>query len=430
MGTWGAGAPGDDDRGLTTNPGGTVAEPNDAAGELSGLLGAVLVQYADRALGPSGVKAVMDRVGEQEVLSLVEHWQEWVDFEVVLATAIAVAELCHEPDIGRRTGEELFRVLVERGSLASVAHMPLADALPDVVESLNTATDLRRGLVMEVADGFARIVVTSQDAGRSRFLCRLLSGVYSLIPTIRHSTGAVVETACIHRGDRVCEFQLRWREDVVAGPGVDPWADRIGRLQQWAVGLATDDEDHAPAALEAVRLLEEIRHQALTDPLTGLANRSGLELRVGEEAVRGGGSIDGLTLVFVDLDGFKATNDVHGHAVGDELLVQVAARLEGAVRSSDLVARLGGDEFVVLFTDVHDDARIDRLVGKVEAVFRDAFVIVDHLHHVHGSVGVSRAPRDGGTLAALLDHADGAMYRRKRLRRGEGGQAPGPGGGA
>ena len=109
------------------------------SGELTGLLGAVLVLYADRALGSSGVKEVMDRVGADTVVSLVENWEEWVSFDVVLRVAVAVADLCHEPDIGRRTGEELFRVLQERGLLRLPPAVPLVEALPDVVASINTA---------------------------------------------------------------------------------------------------------------------------------------------------------------------------------------------------------------------------------------------------------------------------------------------------
>ena len=385
-------------------------------GDLSGLIGAVLVLYADRALGPDGVKEVMDRVGAEPVLSLVENWEEWVDFETVLATAIAVAELCHEPDIGRRTGEELFRVLQERGLLRLPPAVPLVEALPDVVASINTATELRRARVVECREGLARIEVTTEEAGRTRFLCRTLLGFYSLIPSLASSIGAVVETRCIHRGDDHCEFTLRWRASLDAAPGVDPWTERVSRLQQWAVGLATADTDHAAAALEAAVLLEEVRRQALRDPLTGVANRAALEHRADEERRRRDGDLDGLTLLFVDLDGFKAINDTHGHSVGDELLVQLGARLQGVVRGSDMVARVGGDEFVLLFPDV-DPGGVDRLLRKVRAVFENPYRVAGEVHELRGSVGVSRAPEHGQTFADLMHHADSAMYRVKRARK-------------
>ncbi len=386
-------------------------------GDLSGLIGAVLVLYADRALGPEGVKAVIERVGADAVLTLVENWEEWVDFEIVLATAIAVAELCHEPDIGRRTGEELFRVLQERGLLRLPAHVPIVEVFPEVVESINTATDLRRSTVVECGDGVARIQVTSQEAGRTRFLCRTLLGFFSLIPSLGEAIGAVVETRCIHRGDELCEFRIRWRVSSLPAPGHDPWTDRVARLQQWAAGLASEGAGHAPEALEAAKLLEEVRRQALCDPLTGVGNRAALELRADEERRRRDGRLDGLTLLFVDLDGFKAINDTHGHAVGDDLLVQLATRLEGVVRSSDLVARLGGDEFVLLFADVEDGDGVERLLRKVRGVFATPYRVGTEGHMLNGSVGVSRAPDHGQTFADLLHHADSAMYRVKKARQ-------------
>jgi diguanylate cyclase (GGDEF)-like protein len=384
--------------------------------ELSGLLGAVLVLYADRALGPSGVREVMDRVGAERVVSLVENWEEWVEFEVVLATAIAVAELCHEPDIGRRAGEELFRVLQERGLLVLPPSIGLVDAFPDIVESLNTATDLRYATVVECDDGHARIEVTTKPEGRTRFLCRALAGLYSSIPAIRGAVGAVVESACINRGDAHCEYEVRWKAPCEATAGHDPWSDRVQRLQEWAVSLANENIDHAPEALEAAVLLDEIRRKALADPLTGLANRAALEMRVEEER-EARGALDGLTLLFVDLDGFKAINDTYGHAVGDLLLVQLGARLQGAVRASDLVSRVGGDEFVLLFPHVEDDEVVERLVRKVSAVFENPYLVDDELHWLSGSVGVSRAPEDGRSFIELFEHADGAMYRVKRARK-------------
>lgn len=384
-------------------------------GDLSGVLGAVLVSYAWRALGQSGVSEVMDRVGAEHVLSLVESPDEWVPIETVLATAIAVAELCHEPDIGWRAGEELFRVLVERGLLVLPGALTLCEAFPLVVESVNTSTDLRLAEVLSCDDGEMVVAVHAKPEGTSRFLCRVFGGFYSLVPSLRQATGTVVERACVNRGDAHCEFVVRWRAPSDAFPGHDPFVERIERLHDWAAKVAAADETSAEAVLEAAVLLDEFRKQALTDPLTGLANRAHLMARAARESEARDGSLDGLTLLFVDLDGFKGINDELGHAAGDELLVQLAARLRGAVRGSDLVARLGGDEFVVLFPDV-DDGAVPRLVGKVSSVFNQPFVLGNHAVDLQGSLGISRAPDHGTTFDDLLAFADGEMYRVKRSR--------------
>lgn len=386
-------------------------------GDLSGLVAAVLVLYVERALGPDGVKQVMDRVGAEQVLAVVENWEEWVEVEVVLAIAIAVAELCHEPDIGRRTGEELFRVLQERGLLLVPNHVPLAELIEAVVASVNTASDLRSANVIEWGENEAKVLVVTTEKGRTRFFCRLLSGVYALIPSLRGMSGTVVETSCVNRGDEACLFQLRWRSRAFPGTELDPWHERVKRLQEWAWELAAESRDHAPVALEAAALLEEIQRQTLTDPLTGAGNRAALERRVQLEQDRRG-CLDGLTLLFVDLDGFKAINDTWGHAVGDQLLVQLTARLKAAVRGTDLVVRLGGDEFVVLFPHIPRGEVVDRLVRKVLAVFEDPYLVGAELLSLSGSVGISRAPDHGASLPALLHHADHAMYRVKRARKG------------
>lgn len=386
-------------------------------GDVSGLIAAVLVLYVERALGPDGVKEVMDRVGAERVLAVVENWEDRIEVELVLAIALVVAELCHEPDIGRRTGEELFRILQERGLLVAPKHVPLAELLPTVVASINPAGNLRRAVVTECGEHAAKVQVTTMGKGRTRFWCRLLTGMYALIPSLRGFAGTVVETSCVNRGDEVCEFQLRWRPRASLGTELDPWHDRVKRLQEWAWELAAENRDHAPVALEAAALLEEIQRQTLTDPLTGAGNRAALERRVQLERERRG-SLDGLTLLFVDLDGFKVINDTWGHAVGDELLVQLTARLKGAVRGTDLVVRLGGDEFVVLYPSIPSDEVVERLVRKVLAVFEDPYPVGAQRLSLSGSIGISRAPDHGCSLSELLHHADHAMYRVKRARKG------------
>ena len=169
---------------------------------------------------------------------------------------------------------------------------------------------------------------------------------------------------------------------------------------------------HSVAALvEAQRALQ---HIAWHDALTGLPNRTLLADRLRQEMRRVRRNDEFLALAYIDLDGFKAINDTHGHEVGDRLLVEIARRMRAALRDVDTVARLGGDEFAAIFTDLAaasaSEPLIERLLGAIAAP-----VVIDGLGlQVSGSIGVSYFPQQGDLEAEqLLRQADHAMYAAK-----------------
>jgi diguanylate cyclase (GGDEF)-like protein len=169
---------------------------------------------------------------------------------------------------------------------------------------------------------------------------------------------------------------------------------------------------HSVAALvEAQRALQ---HIAWHDALTGLPNRTLLADRLRQDMRRVRRNDEFLALAYIDLDGFKAINDTHGHEVGDRLLVEIARRMRAALRDVDTVARLGGDEFAAIFTDLAaasaSEPLIERLLGAIAAP-----VVIDGLGlQVSGSIGVSYFPQQGDLEAEqLLRQADHAMYAAK-----------------
>ena len=163
---------------------------------------------------------------------------------------------------------------------------------------------------------------------------------------------------------------------------------------------------------ERLRLEEELTHQAYSDALTGLANRSMFRRSV-DDALRRSQVVGEVAVVFLDLDGFKSVNDSRGHATGDVLLTHVAVRLRNCVRPGDLIARLGGDEFGVLVIGERAEEGAVWIAQRVAAALQDAFTIEERELHVGCSIGI--AVNDGGDEGAdqMLRNADLAMYRSK-----------------
>ena len=158
---------------------------------------------------------------------------------------------------------------------------------------------------------------------------------------------------------------------------------------------------------------EQLKQAAVNDALTGLPNRNALAMRLEHAISRVNRSGDRLALLFIDLDRFKKVNDTLGHAAGDEVLRQAAARIRACVRDIDTVARLGGDEFVVLLeADVRPDT--PGIIGeRVRTAFAAPFDWKGTEVTCGASVGVSLYPDNARDPAALLASADQAMYRVK-----------------
>ena len=158
---------------------------------------------------------------------------------------------------------------------------------------------------------------------------------------------------------------------------------------------------------------EQLKQAAVHDALTGLPNRNSLAARLEHALLRVNRAGDRLALLFIDLDRFKKVNDTLGHAAGDEVLRQAAARIRACVREVDTVARLGGDEFVVLLeTDVRPDT--PGIIGeRVRAAFSSPFDYKGAEVRCGASVGVSLYPDHARDPETLLASADEAMYRVK-----------------
>jgi diguanylate cyclase (GGDEF)-like protein len=182
----------------------------------------------------------------------------------------------------------------------------------------------------------------------------------------------------------------------------------VGPLVMLRIGRLSGQRERAEQALA---------HQATHDALTGLPNRAGLLARLNAalDGERAAGRRT-VTVLFCDLDGFKAVNDRHGHPAGDRLLALVAERLAEGLRPTETLGRYGGDEFIVLCEDPAQQQAVHRLRRHIEDALSGPFPVGAELIRVGTSVGA--ATSDGGTDAdELVRRADEAMYRAKQGRR-------------
>ncbi|WFF08970.1 EAL domain-containing protein [Micromonospora sp. WMMD1076] len=173
------------------------------------------------------------------------------------------------------------------------------------------------------------------------------------------------------------------------------------------------------AVYRMARLSAEREQLADVDPLTGLPNRKALLTEVaeqvhlhGERAARGAPDAH-LALLLLDLDRFKHVNDALGHAVGDRLLVEVSARLMGAVGTGDMVARLGGDEFAIVVPRLADIDQARERADRVVAALAEPVPLDGLPLDVGGAIGIALYPDHGEDFATLMRHADVAMYDAK-----------------
>jgi diguanylate cyclase (GGDEF)-like protein len=163
-------------------------------------------------------------------------------------------------------------------------------------------------------------------------------------------------------------------------------------------------------------MVGQLAHQAFHDGLTNLPNRALFRERVAHALRRRSQAGTPLALLFIDLDDFKMVNDQLGHAVGDDLLVEVAARLKTCVRDEDTVARLGGDEFAILLEQASSHEVAVRVAGRILEAMRPPFLLQGRQVQVGASVGVTVS--EASEVDAVLREADVAMYMAKAHGKG------------
>jgi diguanylate cyclase (GGDEF)-like protein/PAS domain S-box-containing protein len=361
-----------------------------------------------------------DRVWNGEVVIAGRHGRRhWHRTIVPMFAAHGTVEryICIDIDITER--KEFERTIVENAQrqtlIAELGRKALAANGLDELFA-DAADAAARGLG---AAGAARF-----EAGPDGMLVRAGAG------QLAQSTG--LQLACTHEDPRVADAALRsWFTPLAALHGIDTGIDTaivcgertFGHLGVYAARprrFGADDANflHGVANIVATAVERQEARNRLTylaqyDPLTSLPNRRRLAHSL-EDAIAAAARAQGRAAVmFIDLDRFKNINDMLGHGVGDQLLVQAAKRLSACARADDVVARLGGDEFALVLPALDGDGVAAGIAARVIEALAQPFYLEGQQLFVSASVGIATYPENGRDAETLLKNADTAMYGAK-----------------
>jgi diguanylate cyclase (GGDEF)-like protein/PAS domain S-box-containing protein len=341
-----------------------------------------------------------------------------------LAAAITLERVLQRHPIGfvaSLWGLALLFVLSARQAIGFFDNMVLNRSLEDRVKTSIVQLRAREARFAALVQNSSDVITVVDENGvvgfQSESVQRVLGwnpakSLGSNIRSYMHETDQLRWTAVIDRvmstpkNETVTEWRLRhadgsWRsfQSVVTNLLDEPSIR----------GLVMNSRD----ITEQKALEDQLRHQAFHDPLTGLANRALFSEHLEHAVRRRIRTGAGLAVLFIDIDDFKAINDLRGHALGDELLGRVAGRLQETLREADLIARLGGDEFAVLLelepVDPHPSVVATRLIDNLAKPFKMGAADV----HVRASIGVALDHGGAESAEELLRNADLAMYSAK-----------------
>ena len=319
------------------------------------------------------------------------------------------------------TRDPLTDLVDQSGLAAAVAAMSNGVVLVDCARPALPITFVNPGF--ERLTGYRAVEVIGRN-------CRFLQG-----PETDPNAVAAIRAA-IAAGEGITTRLLNYRKDGTPFWNeliLSPIVDQTGTPGRY-VGIQNDVTAEVSAQEDVARKVRQLdaMHQSLRaanadlerlayyDALTGLPTRRLFHDRATHALAHAKRTGTMLAFLFVDLDGFKQVNDQLGHAVGDEVLQQVADRLHGALRDSDTLARLGGDEYILLLDTGVSPQSVVQVCRRLSDALAPPFEVAGRAVQLGLSIGTSLYPDDGGDLNTLMRAADAAMYKAKF------GKKPGP----
>jgi diguanylate cyclase (GGDEF)-like protein/PAS domain S-box-containing protein len=396
------------------------------------LLGAV--GQAVIAIDPQGLIVYWNKAAE--------HMYGWNELEAV---DTQITELI--PALSLETTRELVKAVVNRtpwtgdflvqrrdGTILPVlvSATPMCDEDGELVAMIGVFTDIsERKRAEEAAQELSVIVESSADAiltlgldGTILTWNRGAEELYgypaeeaigknsSLLDSGAQAEGRLSVMTIISTGKSIRELELVRRRRDGSLVDVSLSGSPIYGDDGEVMGIASIGRDIG----DRKRLEEELTRQAMHDSLTGLPNRTLLSDRLTQALAGTTRRNASVSVLFLDLDQFKAVNDANGHLIGDELLVEVAQRLKGVIRPSDTLARFGGDEFVVVCEDA-DEVEAQIIAERLGGALKDPIEVGGIPQYISASIGIAVSPPLEADPNALLRCADTAMYEAKARGR-------------
>lgn len=337
---------------------------------------------------------------------------------------------------------------------------------PEQMASLVKRQQLPSGWIVSVVDGHDRIVARSHEM--RRFLGKKVSPALSAAKTFRNegsfesttregvpvlsifsrspgsdwslAIGIPIQLLTADLQQRLrqllfgviallgCSMALTWfiaRKIARSVRGLVTPALALGEAKEVIVPelCLFEANEVAKVLKQASVMLRHSRYKAAHDSLTGLANRGHFEEGIHDQLVICKKNSIPMSVLYLDLDGFKCVNDIHGHAAGDQLLCEVSARLRSGIRTLDFAARLGGDEFAVVLSGTSVEVAV-QVAEKLVALLSAAYLVGGRSVHISVSIGVAGYPQCSETGLDLLHLADIAMYRAKAAGKRQVGLVP------
>jgi diguanylate cyclase (GGDEF)-like protein/PAS domain S-box-containing protein len=315
-----------------------------------------------------------------------------------LITAIMV----YGRSLALQSAQAFKRELAERRR--AEAGMRLAEKVFDTVDAAVLVTD-QNNRIIKVNPAFTMITGYSAAEAIGQTTHMLSSGAHP--PEFYKEMWTTLEANGSWQGEisnrrKNGEFYTEWLS-------INEVRDNEGSLTHY-VALFSDISDRKAAEAH----MHTLAHY---DPLTGLPNRTLLSDRLQQAITAAKREKSHMSLMFVDLDKFKAVNDTLGHHIGDLLLKDVAKRVQQCLRESDSAARIGGDEFVVLLPLIEAESDAIAVAEKIRSALYLPFELAGHRLNISSSIGVAVYPEHGSDEKTLLRNADTAMYYAKEAGR-------------